>query len=69
MFCIVVDSSEVIGIQKEIESKNDLKLGAVSNAGLPAGKLRLTFLPKEAFEPVNTNNEAIDGALKQLLTE
>lgn len=34
----------------EYEVKQGMKLGCCSNAGLPHGSVRMTFVPKEAFK-------------------
>lgn len=46
----VIVSNETEADEAKIKAATDgLRLAAVSNAGLPHGKLRLTFLPAEAF--------------------
>lgn len=49
MKTLIVDSFEEIEKAKQEMAEKGYKLAAISNAGMPKGIFRLTFLPKEAF--------------------
>lgn len=50
MDCVIVSSEdELKKVVSERETKG-LRLAAASNAGLPLGKARLTFLPASCFK-------------------
>jgi len=50
MISIIVSSQEEMEAQIEEFLKLGFRLAAISNAGLPAGQGRLTFVPPEAFQ-------------------
>lgn len=55
MKTVVVDGeTDIDAVYAEMEAKG-LRFAAMSNAGLPYGQLRLTFLPSSAFRPDATN--------------
>jgi len=55
MKTVIVDkSTDMAALKADMEAKG-LRFAAMSNAGLPYGQLRLTFLPSSAFRPDATN--------------
>lgn len=47
--CEIVDSDQAFDEAVERHAKDGRRLAAMSNAGLPAGQQRLSFLPESAF--------------------
>lgn len=53
----VVDTDKVEKTIREIHETTDLRIGCVSNVGVPAGMVRLTFLSHDAFRPLASDEE------------